>query len=459
MPATAPTASPRWYQDSYAPLAYDVLYSQKGETDADFTRFPFTDFFQSLTITRKTSNIWTGTLTLFDRDEKFLCGPKRPGMNSRFRIKWWWANRINEEFYAPMYSARVIKITPAYSPEGTGLAIEMSGELTAKASFNKDMHPRSWPAGILYSKIVSQICSAQGWPISALEPSFNKTDKPLMMGGESHQEFILNKILPLAFNKNHQHFQFYFDDDDKTRGVHFHTPSYLFLNGLATNARSLAREYVSYADMVGEVESFTPSDNTLFQVLQGAGDGTHESVNSDKGVPFQQKSKIEEGIKNIQTNKPLVPPSTSDESNVSNVRTPVAGSPGLGTSDNPTPTQSSIGWVARTKDEANGLAINLFSRLRAAMVTADMQVKGTHGISPNDYIGVRYFVYSGKEHYLSGVYRVNSLTHNLGASGWSTQFNLFRNGSKPDTAEKQINVPYANSTKIDFVPPSLTGNH
>lgn len=72
------------------------------------------------------------------------------------------------------------------------------------------------------------------------------------------------------------------------------------------------------------------------------------------------------------------------------------------------------------------------------MYTADLAVKGTHEVIPSNYIGVRYFLHNGKEHYLSGVFKVLQLSHELGGSGWKTSMIVSRYGTKADKAEEQL---------------------
>lgn len=416
----------RKFQDSYSPVAYDIQYDQYG--NGRFIPFIAQNFLQSIQIDQNTQGPWSGTMALFDRDESYLVQPAtRPGIGSKFQIKWWRDNDVAGSANAPTFIASVMDVKPTYSVEGTGLIIDLTAGTARIDSLNKNAPPREFAAGMAASDIVSAIADGIGWISPIIEPTTGLSTQALRMGGETHRQFINGKILPWAINALNSHYEFYFDANGRP---HFHSPQYLFIKGLASNGNKLAREYVAYANMVGEVESFQPHDNSFFMLAVGAGDGIHQSIDSRNGEPVMHVSTIETGVTNISTGVYGVPPATSDELSITNPRKDPDGNP----STRPQ-TTSAKGYIARTPEESNRAAIAWYSLVRSKSYNADLQVHGRHGVSPGDYVRVRYFVANGLEHYLSGVFQVKAITRSLGSNGWHDTMSLSRFGAPVDGGE------------------------
>lgn len=426
-------------QDSYAPVLYDAMYSRLGYPNEDYGRFPVNQMLQSLTITRKVRGVATGTLTLFDRNETFLVGTKRPGQGSGFILKWTWANTGLNVAQMPAYRMQVVRVVPNFSVEGTGLTFDLTGRFIPFNATQKGLAPRKFDAGQTASEIVKQICAELKWPVSAIEDSYGKLPA-FVLGDESHHDFIMNRILPLAHNDSGEHFEFY--TDDPTGGVHFHSRSYVVRIGRrrvnGSSMRAVAREYTFARDATGEVESFAPHDNSFFAAIAGGGDGRVTGIDSQRGRPVSIDTSVRDGLP-VTTidSKPKNIPLTGDEQAVSSLALGPASSISTPESEKKNVT-AFTGLIARTPEEAQRLAVNLWSMLRNTAYMADATVKGTHDVEVGDWVIFHYYTYQQGEHFLSGLFRVNEITHTLDSGGWKTSFKLTRAASKPSSLSSEV---------------------
>jgi len=386
--------------------------------------------FQSLSIKQMSSNSWVGTLTVFDRDETFLTGLQRPTSTSYFEIQWGWDRPGAGLKTAPLYIGHVMKIQPRYSFEGTGITYDLNA--IALAALDKSIQPRTFKPGMQAEDIVTQICKGHSWKPGIIEA----TEKPLaegfQIGNETALQFIQNKIVPLAVTKDKtEHFSFWMEVDGT---ANFCSTSYYLKT--SPDGLKLLDDLVYGEDESGIVESFDPADNGVMGALWGYGDASHYAVDSKEGELVYQTSTVESGVSQTPSQPgPGAPAACADEKDLANLR-PVES---LGQQGSATPATTVVGYIARTPDDANRLAVNLVSRIKALSCTAEMITHGTHSVAVNRFIRVRYFTHNEQsEHYMSGVFRVLTYEQVLDSGGWKTHYSLNRYGVRPDKAEPQI---------------------
>lgn len=437
--------TPPQAQDAYSPLVYDIKYQQIADTETQrgspLIQIPAYDMLQSLFIQRDTSGSWIGTLVLFDRTDKILCGSSAPMPTSKFTIKWAWDNVKDSINKTVPYVGNVSYIEPTFQVQGTTLTIHLWGTFASQNASDPNSGPKSFN-NIKWSDVIRQIAAAQKWNITAIEDTQNFCDA-VPVGNQSYEDFIKRMCCTHATNGlTVEQYLFYFDSNNPEGGggLHFHTGSYLARKGLKNTTGQprfagfkTARDYVYYADGVGEVEDFSPTDNSYFQVVfRAAGDTTYDSVSRYDGDHIQQKTTQKAGATDITTGVAGAPPTTSDARNTTLIANP---------QNRPT---NKIGFIGRSKEELNAGKICYTDWCRMLAYTADLKVKGTHAVNPQDYVGVRYYTQLGVPHFLSGDFRVLQMIHTIDGSGWKTKMNLLRNARAApanDPTAVQIQAP------------------
>jgi hypothetical protein len=193
--------------------------------------------------------------------------------------------------------------------------------------------------------------------------------------------------------------------------VHFHSPEF--------QRQFVAASYIFARDASGDVIRFAPTDASLFSVLAGGGNAVYTSINSKEGtksdVATKRTEAFEGGTETINR----------DETHQSDIGGDV---------------QARVQMVARTPEELVRLAAHNFSKLKKQAYNAELDVRGTHAVGVLDYVEVRYVKQNGQDHYLSGVFRVYQLRHEVTTGGWQTTMTLGRAGTKapiPDAPQRE----------------------
>lgn len=405
---------PDLFKDSYAPVAISIQYQEYA--GASWFPIPWWDFLVSLQIKWGTRSAWNGTLTLFDREEKFLSGVFLPGRGAMFRMKWGW-DVAGGFATAPTFNGRILTAKPDFKYEGIMIVFELMDEKIVGGTLDRDAPPRKFAPGFTASELAKQIAQAEGWIAQpfVIEDSVGVLDG-FVLGGETRWQFLQNTIMPRARNDKHEAYVCYFDDKG---AFHFHSPSFTW--------GTLAKSYIYGRDPAGELMDFTPTDNNYFSIIGGvAGDGAITAIDSNNGKPIEAKTTASGGVQD-----PNASPGQQEAANVpTRMQNNEADTHNVRADQKTAKPNAFAGLIARTPEEAATMSAALHARRREFSYTANATAKGTHDALPNDNIEVAYYTSNSNEkHYLSGVFRVAGVEHTLDSSGWRTAFeNLQRQG-------------------------------
>jgi hypothetical protein len=389
--------------DSYAPLLFDLSFVLK---DGREVVIKATDILQSISIEASEKSFWSGQIVLFDYEFEYLenvllsLGPER-----YMRFKWGWdVGRNTTEF--PLYYGRIMKITPSYTHEGATFTLDLLQAEPPVALF--DRPPLSWPAGMTASDIVRELASQYGW--KTVDPNGRQTIQDsvgtlgeLSLSGESAYKFARESLLPKARDTDGNAFSMFWRVSGE---VHFHTPNYL--------DKEIAARYTFARSVMGDVISFSPTDESAFEAIYNRGKTVFYGFDSKTGEKLE-----------IETDKDGHVPGTS----------PTVVKDAKHYRDTPGDVTRRVYVSARDAEEFEHLVYTRMRDFSTATYRASMEVRGTHNVQQLDLVEVQYFKGNGQPHYLSGIYTVHKVEQKLDAGGWTTTFELLREGTKAPTPD------------------------
>lgn len=201
-------------------------------------------------------------------------------------------------------------------------------------------------------------------------------------------------------------YRFFVDDSN---AVHFHTDAFL--------PDAVAASYRFGQAAMGDVISFTPSDTKFIAAYFGSGASVFWAVDSFSGQRVRLASTDIGGLPGpasvIAAEAAFIGDIFTEE------QSPV--SEDL--------VQSYIPIMARDQADFARQVRAKFDKLRQFQYQAEAEVRGTHGVIPLNQIRMDYFTNTAQEpHFLSGVFRVKEVEHNVSSGGWQTSFGLYRDG-------------------------------
>lgn len=397
--------------DSYRPVFIEVVCkSADGRVSRTIT---MDDYVESVRIELKTSAAWTGTLTLINRDGDLDPLIYLIGRDGKVFIRFGLVEDRNIPGRIPQYVARVIKYSPEFNGDDETAVLQLLCYNAALPMLEKSSG--SWPAGTKPGKIARDIASKYGWPTRRL---VGGTDVETIEDGEplphpisykykTALEFMTTRLARRAVGTDRKPFKLFFDPNGT---FHYHTED--FLTGPKKDR--VVKSFVYLRSQDGEVLSFAPSDNAVFSTILGARGGKFAYANSDGGSVAQ-----------TTTPEVISDKRTQDEA---------AGGVGGGSGG------QDFFVSARDDAEAKDIAAVVADRLKDLFVRASMSVIGQHDVQPMDYVNIQYVRRSGKEHYLSGVYRVSQVSHQVDDGGWVSEYSMYRPGYKMVSGEQTPTV-------------------
>ncbi len=408
---------PRNRPDGYAPTVSKIAL----DIDGNLVDLPTFEYLQSLETEVNEAAGGKMTITLFDPDQDVLedviiglrkniadraTAPTGPDVENtppkvltgrRIQVQFGWDIGGTAEF--PIYPGTIASYEPAYAPEGTTLVIHAVSTAVVLAALNRK--PRAFSEGMKASDIFVLIATDNNWTYIVEETS--GTMSALSSNTESDVLFLRNKVLPRAINAAGQSFVLYWDTDGT---AHFHSPGFRKDQGQGTEV-SIDADYTFGADAWGDVEEFTPSDNSLAAAVFGAGDTTYTGSDSEGGT---------------QTNADATPGVGPMGASVATV------GGGVFRPEASPFKHSRIHLPSRSTEEFQQLVAHRWSHIARLSYKAHMKVKGTHAMRVGGYIRVRRYRRDGREHHLSGVFMVTSVKQSFG-QGWSTEVEIVRPGT------------------------------
>jgi len=388
---------PRNTPSSLAPIAAEIIFETAGGEMIDI---PAHDFLQSLEITFADQAAWTGSLRFFDHEGDYLENLLiATGAHRRIFFRWGWdvGRGVREN---PLFTGTVLKYTPTFTPEGVEIQMDLAQDEAFVQVLDKKF--RSWGEEATASEIFREIAADRHWKMVDVNGNPTVEDTvgqvgPLNLKGESDLKFIMETLLPKAQNSQGQRFKFTFG---RVGEAHFHSTSFL---------PRLAAEYNFARSAMGDVISFAPSEDVVFSDLWGRGNAVYYAVDSAEGTRSELETTDKGGSPEAAN---IVHPDAAYFAQIDGA------------------VKAAIPFIARDAEELERQVHHHLQHFRDASYPAELEVRGTHAMALNEYVTVNYYKQDGQLHYLSGTFRVQSLTHNYDTGGWRTALQLYREGTK-----------------------------
>lgn len=288
---------------------------------------------------------------------------------------------------------------PDFSPTGTN--IEMSSKLALQQDLEKV--DASWPKDTKPSDIAQEIAQKYGWKAEIEDAKPRKA--PILAKGVNLVTWLRNEFCTVdgkgcesaAGNPG----PYQVSVNPITNTLHFHTAGY--------KKGETKRKYTFGRGRGGQVLAFRPHDTTMFSAAIGTG-----AVISRCYDPKEKKI-VEKKL--AYADRP-------------GYETPALDKSGGGflpklPSDKSLPTQM-IRTALRTKEEQDARSTTIFDYFARLMYTAELSILGDPEIELNDIIQVEMLTPDNEPHYLSGVYCVQTIKHQLGEGGFVTDLAMSR---------------------------------
>jgi len=414
--------------DANQPLLIEVLLvdSVSGDTVALQG-----DFFESLTITLKSTGAWTGVLTLFDRSGDFILSLiAASGRSRRIRFRWGWDDGVSGIEDWPQYEAVYAVWTPTFTAEGTHIEFELLPAPVYQQAYRRKA--RSFPAGTRVSDIVLFLAEENEWELNRRVDGALTVERTALPGltdelvkdaSTSDLNFIEQHLIKRAQSATAENgkYRAWFDVD----GVfHFRTDEFL--------EPDIAASYTFAQDAMGDVISFAPSDLKFIAAVFGGADAVYWSVDSLTGKRVRIASTDLAGLPGPQRKMDASASFQSDFKLESGLQVGSFSAP----LDKET-FQHVFPILARTQEDFERQAREAFEEIRHRTYAAEAEVRGTHAVLPRSLLHMAFFTARRQEpHFLSGTFRVNVVEHNLSSSGWQTRFEMHRPGIPQVTGAK-----------------------
>ena len=391
--------SPRNSVDSLSNVIGDITFVA-GDT---VYSLPTHEYLQSLTVESTADGTWFADIVLFDVREEIEDLLLSEGYNGKVQFRWG-HDDIGGIAGLPLYTGAVARVRPALTPQGTQLRLGLIPDITVAGLV--DRRVVGWKAQTPMSDIVAQIAELRGYKTrdskgrATIQPVNASRPDVVSMMGESDLKFLRDHIVPYAVDAaGRGGFEVYVDESN---ALHFHNDYF--------NPRVQALRYTVYRDTMGEVKLFEPVLDELFAAVMGASNTTYNGTDSDGGTKTEVKTGSTTGVPGAQTE----------------VMDDASAKYNLGVE-----AHSRVHLFERDPDLFAARAANQYAQLSRFSCNARLVVRGTHAAVVNDYITVDYFRQSGAKHWLSGNFKVKKIIHTWDSEGWSTDFDLLRDGVAP----------------------------
>lgn len=308
------------------------------------------------------------------------------------------------------------------------LTLELTFSGALQAALNKKT--RSAAGNFKPSEFVRSLAEENGWRTSdshgnsTIEGGDKRIPEELSWSGMSDVA-ILKDLAEKTVNADGHPYRGFIDE----RGaVHFRS---------AVSTEPEARKAYTFArDAMGEVEQFTPDEQSVVAALLGGGKADYVSIDSKNGKIIDRQTTVENAPSGGQ--RVVVNDAThaSDLGAGSAARNVV---------------------ISRDAEAGDAEYKARHNWLYNQQMKATLDVHGTHAVSVFDYVRVDYFRRNGERHFLSGLYQVMSITHDVSTGGWNTTFDLFRPGTQytqdsiriDADRKKDVDTPAAAETGVE----------
>jgi hypothetical protein len=364
-------------------------------------RLPAHHFLQSLNFEVSDKGAWTGSLTLFDPEfdaiDTLLFGAQ---LDRRVRVTIRRAEDVRAS--AITFFGWAVNLVPTFRSDGASVFLELVSQSAGPTVLDRRI--RSFGSGLRVSDIVQSIALDREWATvdprsgrSSIEPTADRIEEPFSTSGESDLHFLATTLLPQAVNdQGESGYRAYFDFRDV---FHFHTHHWL---------PPVEHEYVYVRSRNGEVIEFSCQDNQVFSALNGGGNTILNGTSSQLGTQTEVSALSAGGVEA----RGVAVPQTS------------AAKLTLGSGIHSY-------WQVRAHSQAElrRLSQARYDEFRRDQYRGQFRVIGTPLIDVHDNINFRFVKDDGREHFLSGKFKVTRIIHEIGeGEGWVTTAECFRSG-------------------------------
>jgi hypothetical protein len=386
---------------------------------------PAQDHLESLEIEEGSGPYWKGTVTLFDTFggmvESLLIAA---GAVQYISIRWGWADGPGLDTY-PEYIGQVLRINMEFASEGMRFSLDLANAAAVHDLMMTKV--RSWPKDKLVCHrtrkdndgslpIVQAIATDEKnkWSTAGtVEDMDLRMTKEFQANGESDAR-ILEAVAAEVRGANGKEVLAYIDTNGN---CHFRSQSEKPTGAIIPRYRVLR-------DNFGDVIRFTPSDQTLLMMLQGAGDALYAAADGLTGDVLQIESTVIDG----PSGSPIQVHSDSAYVRATD------------------PMRKRLIYLAEADPEAFRRRVStMYDVLRSRMLVASLEVRGTHCMRIMGEAAVDVLLPDGLLHYTSGVYFLRKLRHSVGSGGWTTSVEGTKYGVRPIKEGQKV----ANTLPID----------
>lgn len=386
---------------------------------------PAHEFVQSLEVDSAADGAWLARLVLMDAREELEDLLVAAGQKGKLLFRWGWDGPGGIEAL-PLYTSSVFSYRPTFTPQGAQYELSLLPDLHIASIL--DRRVRGWPEGTELSSIVRAIAKARGYSTKddrgreTVQATKTLLPDALSQMGETDIKFMRDYVVPYAVDEQGRGgFQVFVD---RGNALHFHNDYFV--------PTELAARYVAYRDVMGEVIEFSPDNAAIFASMVGAGSTVYQGADSDGGVRAEVLTDLYKGVPGVAN--------TVLEDAGSRV-------------DLGKKTHARVSFYERDPVLFAARVASQYAMMSRLAYTARLVVRGTHAVQAGDYVAVDYFRRNGTKHYLSGNFLVKKVLHHWSCSGWTTDFDLVRDGlsdvtgTVPTGAQQQIAVQETGRTQ------------
>ncbi len=404
-------------------------YAFDGKNGRPFTNDVFVSF--SATLNGFNNTAWRGELVLMDTTGAAEEALLLIGTGAKFVIDFDYADSAAIH---PVYSGSVLKVGYKLRDDGVALILDLCSSATVAGLIISKVI--TWPIGTPAHQVFQDLAAAYGWVTTdggkslVLEQSVGI---PVPLTFDSVQgrpeRWIVKNLIQYAVTPAPLSRPFMLsvmppEDGDSAAVFHFHPTDW---SPIEQNYDASPIGTYEYRRGDGVVLEADVDDQTLTLAVMGAYNMESSGVDSLNGTSLSTRIEQSGGNVAFSGDGDLAP-------------FPVARSEGLIPDF-----KKSVGelnkryhhFASRDDVAYNAKLIHKLAHLVNSVYSMNMSIIGDHGILPHKCFNFVYRTPKSVKHFVSGIYRVGFVSHNVTQQGWVTQVTAYRNslgdGSPYDT--------------------------
>lgn len=400
--------------DACQGLAFRLTLHYRGANGAmEQIPIPARDHLESIEVEEGGGPCWRGSVTLFDQIggvvESLIIAA---GAVQYVSLRWGWITKDLTMDDYPEYVGQVVRFSMEFASEGMRFTLDLVNAAGIRDLMQAKV--RGWPKGKLVCHstrkdtdgslpIVQGLAAEEKnqWTVSGgtVEDMDWRMTREFQANGESDAR-ILEAVAREVTGANGKEVLAYIDVNGT---CHFRCQSEKPTGAIIPHYRVLR-------DHFGDVMRFTPSDQTLLQMLYGGGEALYAAADGLTGDVIQIPTTVTDGPKG----SPLVTPTDSAYVRATD------------------PMRQRLIHLAEADPDAFRRRVaTMYDVLRSRMITAALEVRGNHALRILGEVSIDVTLPSGLLHYTSGVYFIRRLRHTISSGGWTTSAEVTKYGVRP----------------------------